>query len=133
MDIYKLRQELWTFRKAQLSAQVATLCDFAVSLLLAELTGLWYVWSSLAGAVTGGVVNCTVNYRWVFHAQGLKKRYVALKYFMVWTGSIALNTLGTYALTEFSGMYFMLAKAAVALAVSLLWNYQLQRCFVYHK
>lgn len=127
----RLKSELLTFCKAQLSAQAATLCDFLATLLLAEVAGWWYVWSSLAGAITGGVVNCVVNYRWVFKPEGLKKGYVALKYLMVWTGSIVLNTLGTYLLTELSGYYFMLSKIVVGLSVSLLWNYQLQRFFVY--
>jgi len=127
----KLRRELWTFCKAQVSAQVATVCDFAMTLLLAEVVGLWYVASTFIGALTGGVVNCAVNYRWVFHAQSLDKRFVALKYLMVWAGSIALNTGGTYLLTEVSGVYFIVAKVVVAILVGVLWNYQLQRFFVY--
>lgn len=127
----RVKSEFWMFSKAQLTAQVATLADFAMSLLLAEAVGLYYVWSSFLGAVTGGIVNCMLNYRWVFHAQGLSKKSVAAKYFMVWSGSIALNTLGTYALTELSGQYFIIAKALVAVTVGVLWNYQLQRLFVY--
>jgi len=76
-------------------------------------------------------MNCMVNYRWVFDADGLKKKNVVVKYFVVWTGSILLNTLGTYLLTELSQQYFLFAKAVVAVSVGLLWNYQLQRLFVY--
>jgi putative flippase GtrA len=119
------------FCKAQLSAQVATLVDFTVSLLLKEVFGMWYVWASFLGALSGGLMNCMVNYRWVFDADGLKKKNVVVKYFMVWTGSILLNTLGTYLLTELSQQYFLFAKAVVAVSVGLLWNYQLQRLFVY--
>jgi len=119
------------FCKAQLSAQVATLVDFTVSLLLKEVFGMWYVWASFLGALSGGLMNCMVNYRWVFDADGLKKKNVVVKYFVVWTGSILLNTLGTYLLTELSQQYFLFAKAVVAVSVGLLWNYQLQRLFVY--
>jgi putative flippase GtrA len=126
-----IRNELWTFTKAQFTAQIATLTDFAVSLLLAEVFGLWYVWSSFLGALTGGLVNCSMNYRWVFHAEGLKKKDVAAKYIMVWTGSILLNTLGTYSLTELSQQHFLFAKAFVAVCVAVFWNYYLQRNFVY--
>lgn len=127
----KLKSELRLFSKAQLSAMTATLTDFTVSLLGATLLGGWYVWSSLAGATAGGVVNCVVNYRWVFCSQHQKKKYVAVKYALVWMGSIALNTLCTYALTELTRQHFILAKAVVSVAVALLWNYQLQKCFVY--
>ena len=127
----KLRRELWMFCKAQMSAQLATLIDFTVSLLLAALFGMWYVAASFLGALSGGIFNCALNYRWVFHAVGLKKRVVALKYMLVWTGSILLNTGGTYLLTEASGQYFIFAKIVVSVAVALLWNYQMQRNFVY--
>jgi len=128
----KLRHEIWTFCKAQFTAQVATVADFLVSMLLAELVGIWYVWASFCGALTGGIVNCIMNYRWVFDdTRDLKKKAIAFKYTIVWTGSILLNTFGTYALTELSGQYFIFAKMAVAICVALLWNYQLQRLFVY--
>jgi putative flippase GtrA len=119
------------FCKAQLTAQIATIVDFGISLLLAEGLGIWYVWSSLLGALTGGLTNCGMNYRWVFDTEGLKKKNVVVKYFIVWTGSITLNTLGTYALTELSRQHFIFAKAAIAVCVAIFWNYQLQRNFVY--
>ncbi len=128
----KLRHEIWTFSKAQFSAQIATIADFSISMVLAELIGIYYVWASFSGALSGGIVNCIMNYRWVFDdTQELKKRAIALKYAIVWTGSILLNTAGTYVLTELSGQYFIFAKIVVAVSVALLWNYQLQRLFVY--
>lgn len=127
----KVKHEIWVFSKAQITAQLATLCDFLVSILLYEVFGMWYVVATFIGAVSGGIVNCMLNYRWVFGSDGQKKRYVAIKYLLVWTGSIALNTLGTYIITELSGHHFILAKAIVSVAVALLWNYQMQRFFVY--
>ena len=128
----KVKNELWTFCKAQLTAQMATLVDFVVSFLLAAGFGMWYVNASFLGALSGGATNCVANYRWVFSgAHDLKKRWVALKYLLVWTGSILLNTGGTYLLTELSGSYFIFPKTIVAVAIALLWNYPLQRTFVY--
>ena len=126
-----LRHQIWTFCKAQISAQAATIIDFAVSLFMAEVVGIWYLYSTFIGALSGGVFNCVVNYRWVFNAIGLKKKYVALKYFMVWTGSILLNTSGTYLLTELSKTHFVYSKIIVAVLVALLWNYLMQKNFVY--
>ena len=128
-----LRHEVSLFCKAQFTAVVATAVDFAVSLLLAEAVGLWYAAATLLGALTGGVVNCVLNYRYVFGVDGLNKRSVALRYLFVWSGSIALNTVGTYVLTELSGRYFIYAKAVAAVLVAVLWNYQLQRYYVYCK
>lgn len=137
------RRGVWLFVKAQLSAQMASLIDLLVTVSLA-LMGMYYLYATFLGAVVGGISNCIINYRWVFHAVGCKKRHVALKYLLVWTGSIGLNTWGTYALTE--GLtrsawvdrltggpdnLFVFSKMVVAVLVGVLWNYQLQRLFVY--
>ena len=114
-----------------MTAQLASIVDFAVSLFLAEVCNFWYVTATFLGALSGGITNCVSNYKWVFENEGLKKRNVAYKYFMVWAGSILLNTGGTYLLTEISGQYFIYAKLLVSVMVGLLWNYQLQRFFVY--
>ena len=127
----KVKHEIWVFSKAQITAQLATLCDFLVSILLYEVFGMWYVAATFIGALSGGIVNCLLNYRFVFGSDGQKKRYVAIKYLLVWTGSIMLNTLGTFIITELSGHHFIIAKAIVSVAVALLWNYQMQRFFVY--
>ena len=93
---------------------------------------MWYAYATLLGAFSGGLVNCGINYRWVFHAFGLKKKYVALRYVFVWIGSIAFNTLGTWRLTELTGMNYIISKTIVAVLVAVLWNYQMQRTFVFH-
>ena len=113
-----------------MSSQMASLVDFTVSLVL-ERIGLWYLYASFLGAVSGGVVNCTLNYRWVFHTKGRKKKYVAVRYFIVWAVSIALNTYGTYIVTETTGIDFIISKAIVAIIVAIFWNYQMQRMFVF--
>lgn len=127
----KLRREVTIFCEAQLSAILATTIDFGLSFILAELVSIWYVAASFIGAVSGGIVNCVVNYRWVFKAKGIRKNTMAIKYFTVWTGSILLNTLGTYIATELSGEHFIISKTLVAIIVAILWNYQLQRRYVF--
>ena len=126
-----LKHAIITFCKAQLSAQIATVVDFTVTALLAELFGIWYLIATFVGALSGGVVNCIVNYHWVFKAQELKKQFVAIKYLFVWCGSILLNTAGTYVLTELSAQHYLISKVVVAILVGFLWNYQMQRLFVY--
>ena len=126
-----LKHAIITFCKAQLSAQIATVVDFTVTALLAELFGIWYLIATFVGALSGGVVNCIVNYHWVFKAQELKKQFVAIKYLFVWCGSILLNTAGTYVLTELSAQHYLISKVVVAVLVGFLWNYQMQRLFVY--
>ncbi len=120
-----------TFGKAETSASIASTVDFGIAILLANGFHVWYAFASFLGALSGGIINCCINYKWVFNAKGLKKKNVAFKYFLVWGISIALNTLGTYALTELSGVNFIFVKALVAFVVAVLWNYQMQRLFVF--
>ena len=127
----KLKQELFTFGKAQLSALAATLADFLTTIVLAEAAGLWYVAATFIGALTGGVLNFLTNYRWVFKPQRQQKGQMAMRYALVWCGSIGLNTLLTYLLTELSHRYFVLAKVVAAILVGVLWNYLLQRYWVF--
>lgn len=133
------------FLRAQLSSQLASLTDFLVTIILAKFFGLYYVHATFMGSVCGGVINCIVNYRWTFRADSVKKRYVALKYLFVWTGSIFFNTTGTYLVTELlyridlvaglppsvSKDVFLIAKIVVSLLVGFGWNYNMQRLFVY--
>lgn len=139
------RKELWLFIKAQLSAQVASFIDFFSTVFLVKLFSVYYLYATFFGSVIGGIVNCAINYGWVFHAEECKKKHVAFKYFLVWTGSILLNTWGTFVLTEWlTGMpwlnvilghyihdLFMLSKVIVSLMVGLFWNFYLQKVFVY--
>ncbi|MDR0413448.1 MAG: GtrA family protein, partial [Dysgonamonadaceae bacterium] len=136
---------IFMFLRAQLSSQLASLTDFFITIVLAKFFGIYYVYATFIGSVCGGIINCIVNYRWTFKALTVKKRYVAIKYILVWIGSIFLNTSGTYLVTEllrsitwlttFLGHLFddvfIVAKIIVSLVVGFGWNYNMQRLFVY--
>lgn len=127
------------------SSQFATIVDFVTTVLLSSVLGVYYVLASAIGAVSGGMANCMVNYRWVFPGAESEKWYVAIKYFAVWLASISLNTFGTYLLTESikdsafvegllgesSDQIYIAAKVVIAITVALVWNYPLQRFYVY--
>lgn len=57
---------------------------------------------------------------------------MVMRYVMVWSVSIMLNTMGTTFFTELTHQNFVIVKAVVAAAVAVLWNYQMQRTFVFH-
>lgn len=131
--------------KAFVTAQIASLVDFCITVLLSSFLGVYYVVATALGAFSGGVVNCICNYRWVFPDSDSRKRYIALKFFLVWLGSILLNTGGTYWLTELlkgrewvisilgshNDQVYIASKVIVAVLVAVCWNYQMQRLFVY--
>ena len=68
------RYAVWVFIKAQLSSYVASLVDFLVTILLVKLSGLFYLYATFLGSVAGGMVNCVINYGWVFLRTPVTKR-----------------------------------------------------------
>ena len=122
---------MFTFGKAESSAILASAADFGLTIFLVRALEVWYAQASFFGALAGGIINCYVNYQWVFDKQEQRKPYIVLKYFVVWSISILLNTSGTWFFTELSGVNFIIIKAIVAVVVAILWNYQMQRIFVF--
>ena len=122
---------MFTFGKAESSAILASAADFGLTIFLVRALEVWYARASFFGALMGGIVNCYVNYRWVFDKQKQRKPFIALKYFVVWSFSILFNTAGTWFFTVLSGMNFIIVKAVVAIIVAILWNFQMQRVFVF--
>lgn len=140
----KKAKGLLMFLKASVSSQIASWIDMGLSyILFAYIIPDAFIAKAI-GAATGGVVNCSINYKWTFQPKGCSKRYVAMKYAMVWVGSLLLNSFGTDIVTEFlKGLQFladwgvtdkgcfMAAQLAVSLVVSIFWNFMLQRYFVF--
>ena len=145
---------LFIFLRAQLSSQFASITDFAVSYFsnrffdtfFQSLFGEFgYVFATGLGATCGGIINCIVNYRWTFKVAGMSRKAVVIKYTIVWMGSLILNMYGTYLLTEylrdsqwvydvfgrFTENAFLVPKLIVSLIVGFIWNFNMQRLFVY--
>ena len=62
----KKRHSLFMFLRAQLSAQFATLADFILTYVCFKWLGIYYVLATSIGAITGGIINCVINYKWAF-------------------------------------------------------------------
>ena len=136
---------IFTFLRAQVSSLSASFTDFLVTIVLANVFNLFYVYATFIGSICGGVTNCIVNYRWTFKAMDVKKRYVAIRYVLIWGASILLNTSGVYFMTEllrkipllmkvpdfFYDNIFIISKIIVSLLIGFVWNYNMHRFFVY--
>ncbi len=135
---------VFTFLRSAVSSQAASWIDMGMSFVLFAWVGLGAFLSTAIGAFLGGVVNCVINYKFTFHAEGTPWRAVVVKYAIVWTGSLFLNAYGTEMLymllnrmswLEEIGFrpngYFAAARLLVSLLVSWFWNFLLQRNFVY--
>lgn len=133
----KIRHELWTFTKAEMSASVASVVDFGLAFILSDVMGIYYGLANAIGVTSGGITNCCINYRYVFGTSQRSKKSVAWRYFIVWSVSWILNAGGTIVLTEAINMHehlhihYMIPKSVVAFLVAVLVNYPAQRRFVF--
>lgn len=138
-----VRNRIWLL-KAMLTSQLSAWVDFGVSFATFAWMGFDAAYAAAAGAISGGVVNCALNYKWTFRASNCPVVNVMIKYAMVWVGSLLLNTYGTEWLnTAFTdndmldswgvakNLRFTVARLTVSLMVSLFWNMLLQKVFVY--
>ncbi|MCH5177046.1 MAG: GtrA family protein [Prevotellaceae bacterium] len=129
------------FGKAQISSLVATGCDFLLTAVLYHFAACSPGFSTCCGAICGGIVNCVINAQWTFRGSGRSRSAIAMRYLLVWVGSILLNTFGTMlgvnlldgGETRSDTSLVMAVKAVVALLVAVLWNFTMQKYFVYKK
>jgi putative flippase GtrA len=123
-----------TFLKAQTASIIASTADWLITVSLVQLTGATPVLVSLAsaeGAVSGGIINFIITRSWVFN-EGQKKRHIqAMRYLLVWTGSVLLNASGMYLVTYFTTMDVKISKILVSVLVGVSYNYFLQKRFVF--
>lgn len=119
------------FFSAQIAAFIGTAVDFITVILLTELLGIWYVTSNAIGAAFGAITNFLLGRYWVFSSTEKKIYNQAFRYFLVAMGSLILNTLGVYLLTEYTSLHYIVSKIIVAVLIAFTYNFILQKNFVY--
>jgi putative flippase GtrA len=134
---------VFTFIRSAVSSQIASWIDMGSSIGMVALGVSSWIATPI-GAVLGGIVNCCINYKFTFRAQGCSVKAVAVKYILIWLGSVTLNTVGTSMLASVLDRWHLLealgftnvgsfaaARIIVSLLVSWFWNFLLQKNFVY--
>ena len=120
-----------TFLKANAASLAASLSDFLMTMLLVQVCKVNVVMAAATGTVTGGIVNFLIGRHWVFNAGDEKAVRQLWKYALVWTGNLFLNTGGVYVFACLAGLHYVISKVAVSLLVAFLYNYPLQKNFVF--
>ena len=136
----------FTFLRSLVSSQAASWADMSIGFVLFSVVGLSTFVSTAVGAISGGILNCLINYRFTFHASHCSWRAVSVKYAMVWVGSVLLNSFGTELLYRLFKLwpwleqigftddgFYAAARLLASLIISLGWNFILQRNLVYRE
>ena len=120
-----------TFLKANAASVLSSVLDYTVTILLKEWMLVHPVISSIGGTVSGGIFNFFLCRHWVFGAMDGQMVLQTRRYLITWAGNLLLNAGGVYLLIEQAGMHYLLAKTAIAVTVAVLYNYPLQKHYVF--
>jgi len=125
------------FVKAQVSAFIGGMTDYAIMIFFTEVFHLHYTISIVIGGIIGAVVNFILNKTWTFYSNDKhyknSMRKQLLKFIFVVLNSILLKSSGTYAITTFLSIDYKISRLITDLFVSLGFNYILQRYWVFKK
>lgn len=120
-----------SFGRAQIASFAASVVDFSVLFTFTEILHVWYVYSTGLGAAAGAVTNFLLNRFWSFEATHIHWGPQATRYALVSAGSLGLNMLGVYAITDGIGLKYGISKLVTAFLVGLLFNFPLHRRYVF--
>ena len=108
-----------------------TAVDFGTMLGLVELFHVDYVVATFVGTIVGFLANFAINRHWAFEAHAGAIGWQFVRVLPVQAGSTGLQTLGVWIFGRFLGLRYWVAKIVVSALVYLLWNYPMNRFFVF--
>lgn len=120
-----------SFLRYQVAAIIATMVDFLVLIFLTEIIAVWYVESTAIGALCGAITNFIICRYWAFANSSNHLTNQIVKYLLVSAGSLILNTLFVYLLTDYAGYNYTVSKIITAIVVAIFYNFTLQKYVVF--
>ncbi|MDP9149228.1 MAG: GtrA family protein [Myxococcota bacterium] len=130
------RDATWrALRRHQGAALAAGVLDFGAMILGVQELHLRAVSATVLGASLGAVTNFTLGRSWVFRAPSARDHsrvaMQGVRYALTATASAGFNALGEYVFHDVAHVHYLVARIVVAVAVGLLWNFHMQRRFVF--
>jgi len=129
----KKKSFILSFLKYQTAAISATLMDFAVFFILKDEFHVWYVAATAIGALCGALINFILCRNWAFSSKEKKLAIQISRYVMVSAGSLVLNTLLVFVITELFLIHENYSRIFTAIIVAITYNFTLQKYFVFKK
>ncbi len=127
------KEHILTFGKAQFSAFVGGMSDYAIMIICTELFKVYYAESIIISGLLGAIINFSINRYWTFQSKQTGLTSQLLKFYLVVLGSITLKSFGTYFITENFFIDYKISRILVDLVVSLGFNFTLQKFWVFKK
>ena len=127
------RPRLREWLRHHASSLAATAVDFLVMIACVQFGRVNPVAGTVAGATAGAVTNFLLGRHWTYRRGDEAVAGQAARYALVSGASLGLNALGEHLLANVLGIQYILARVLTAFAVSNLWNYPLQKLFVFRR
>lgn len=122
-----------TLGRHQAGALAATAVDFIAMIGCVEVLGLLPATATAVGATLGGLTNFSLGRTWIFRRHSGDLGRQAIRYALVSGAGAGWNALGEHLLADRAHVQYVLARALVAMAVSLCWSFPMQREFVFQE
>lgn len=123
--------EIQRFARANASTLLATAMEWGLVTVLVK-SGGHYLVAAGVGAVLGAVTDFTLKRRWAFMRRGSRSlRIESLRYVLVSALSLGWNLLAAYGLVHWLRVPPIPGVIAASVLIGALWNYPLQRFFVF--
>ena len=126
-----VRRHLRSLSRNTLTSIFTTALDVGVLIGLVELFGVNYVVATWMGTIVGALSNFFINRHWSFAVGHIRGHWQLARFVPVQAGSSALHTVGVWLMTEYAHLSYFYSKAIVALVVYLVWNYPMNKFFVF--
>jgi putative flippase GtrA len=120
-----------TFFRSQVVSLTATSVDFIVSILLNEILNIYYVTSTILGAICGAITSFTLGRNWAFLNRHGKIRKQAFRFIIISTFSVFANTTGVFFFKESFDISFIASRVIVAILIGVFFNFFMNRYFVF--
>ena len=126
---FKLKE----FLKAQLSAFLGGMSDLAIYSFCYKVLAFSAPFSNVISGSLGAIVNFLINRYWSFNNAKSSIGSQLWKFIIVVAGSISLKSLGIHFFVDIWHWHFLISKLLVEVAVSLGFNFTLQKFWVFKK
>ena len=121
------------FVRHQIGAIASTALDFAAMIGWVELGLGTPVGGTAVGATVGALSNFALGRHWIFAAHAGSVGSQLFRYALVSLSGLGWNTLGQHFLLKVTGLPYPVTRTMIAIAIGVVWNYPMQRWFVFHK
>lgn len=107
----------------------ATAIQYGILILLVEMNLAAPVIASTVGYIVSSAANYLLNYYFTF-ASNARHGAAVVKFFIVASAGLGINTVLLYLMTEIASAYYLLAQV-IATGAVLFWNFFIHRHWTY--